>query len=203
MTMTPLAEAWLQRVEELARDVPDLERRELVEDLRAHLNEALAGHESDPDRVAGVLARMGDPVDIVAAASADDDPSGTVPPGPRTLTGAESATLVGLMASGLLLPLWPLAVLAWLVGVILLVGRTRWQGRSVVVGLALPFGWSLPWAAVGLFVVPVASCTVSGGVERCDGPPVWVGYLLLAGVVALLGGTVWATRWFVRQVRTV
>lgn len=227
-TRHPLATAWLDRVATLAADLPPGTRSELLVDLGDHLDEALVGVH-DTAGVESVLARLGDPVDVVAAArEADGTPPprpGPVsgrpvappvpaaapapPPGPDGLTAVEAIVLVLLVLLGLvgfvLVPM--LGLLSRLVVLFLLWGGAvvvgvvvgRWTGGEVV-GLALlPVGWSLPVASL-IVPVRVQECvTDAAGVETCTGGG---GSILAVGLVlvGLVLVGLW-TRWLARAPR--
>lgn len=216
-TRHPLATAWLDRVAILAADLPPGTRTELLVDLGGHLDEALAGV-SDRAEVEAVLARLGDPADVVAAARESDAsgagpvhavPRAAPPAAPEGLTGVEGLVLGVLVLVGLLslVVLWlvgivlglPLLLVLWAGALVTAVLAGRWRGGEVV-GLALlPVMWSLPvWAVV--VPVRVAECvTDSTGVETCTGgggSP-----LALVFVVAAVAAVVVATRWLARAPR--
>lgn len=65
-TLHPLAADYLKRLERAARRLPRGERRELVEEITAHLSEATDPDMSDAEALT-VLDRLGDPEDIVDA----------------------------------------------------------------------------------------------------------------------------------------
>lgn len=214
-TTNPLATAWLDRVEALSAGMPEDRRQELLADLRDHLDAALP---ADPDaaQVEHVLARMGDPADIVAAAR-DDLP----PPAPVVattavtsdrLTGAEIVTLVLFVLSGLLLLLVPVAVIAWVVAVVLLLTRDRWEGVENLVALLLPFGFAIPWVAVGSMSVVVSKCVTTSTtdavgdvaeVSTCGGGgPGLAGIVAIIFLVAVFLTAAWGVVWLVRRIHT-
>lgn len=224
MTNThPLATAWLDRVAELSIGMPEDRRRELLADLREHLDVALTDR-NDAAAVDRVLARMGDPADVVAAAR-DDLPPPAPPPAPGDhgpgspgpahpadrLTRAEVVSLTLLVLSGLLLILWPLAVVAWVVAVTLLVTRTRWEGLENLVALLLPFGFAIPYLALNLVAVEAAECVtttmmdaagnVSEMVECGGNGGGIVGIAVTIAIVAVFLAAVWGVVWLVRRIR--
>ncbi|MBY5162564.1 HAAS signaling domain-containing protein [Salsipaludibacter albus] len=174
ITVHPVATAWLARVEQLAVVLPDPERAELLADLSDHLDRALHPNPST-DAVAAVLDRLGDPADIVAAATVGsrERPAPATPPPPATLepppgrvddtlTGWEITVLVGLVVSGLFAPLFVLSVPLWVLSVVLLFTRTRWVGVERLVGLAVPVGFAVI-LSLGLFA------TFPSGAMICEG----------------------------------
>lgn len=174
ITVHPVATAWLARVEQLAVALPDPERAELLADLSDHLDRAL-GTDPTSEEVALVLDRLGDPADIVAAATpvsrerptpATPPPPGTLEPPPDraddALTGWEITVLVGLVVSGLFAPLFVLSVPLWVLSVVLLFTRTRWVGVERLVGLAVPVGFAVI-LGLGLFAVSTSGAMICEG----------------------------------------
>jgi HAAS len=70
-TLHPLAADYLERLERAARRLPRGERRDLVEEISAHLSEATNPDMSDAEALT-VLDRLGDPEDIVEAQEPDE-----------------------------------------------------------------------------------------------------------------------------------
>ncbi len=217
-TLPPLATAWLDRVDRMATSLPHDRRAELLADLREHLDNALPS-DAGPDRVREVLDRMGDPADIVAAA-ADDLP--LVPPPPPhaptapvvaarrdRIDAPEIATLVLLVLSGLLLFLVPLAAVAWVVAVVLLVTRDRWVGVENLVALLVPFGFAVPWVIVAVAGVAGATCVTESSSDALGdltetttcggGGATLAGIAATVALVVVLAAAVWAVAWLVRR----
>lgn len=212
MTITHhLAAAWLERVERLAADLPPGDRAELLADLRDHLEMALAPDAATED-VEAVLARLGDPADVVAAARTDagvpsptpgDRATGRAPAVPAGLLTQEVIALAALVLAGLVsIFVWPVTLLLWAIGIAIVASGGRWRGGEVVAMLLLPIAWALPVLSL---VVPVGSsvgtCVVDAtGQESCStveqsgiGGP-WVLVAVLAGLVLVLLGTRWLAR---------
>lgn len=211
MTVThPLAIAWLERVERLAYDLPPGERTELLADLREHLEAALT---DDPDgaQVGAVLDRLGDPVDVVAAARSDaSDPSAVARPPtmdngvdvPEGLTTPEIIALTVLVLAGLVgIFVFPVTILLWAVGIAIVASMGRWRGGEVLGMILLPVVWALPVLSM---ILPVGSsegiCEVQPtGTEVCrveqtglGGP--WVFVAVLLELVLIILGTRWLAR---------
>jgi hypothetical protein len=72
-SLHPLAEDYLDRLEHAARRLPRGERRELLEEIAAHLSEATDPEMSDAEALT-VLDRLGDPDEIVEAQRPDEPP---------------------------------------------------------------------------------------------------------------------------------
>jgi hypothetical protein len=141
-------DAYLSRLEDELTGLPRRRRRELVDEIRTHIEEARA--ELSPDDEAGlltVLQRLGDPAEIAAEAGSR---------GARVLgrVGArELLTVVLLVVGGVLVPL-----VGWIVGVVLLWASEVWTRRQKLLGtfvipggLLLPVGMVFVAAAAGLF----------------------------------------------------
>jgi uncharacterized membrane protein len=125
--------AYFARLEAALGPVPDARRRELLEDVRAHIAEARSelSHETDAD-VLNILDRLGDPADMAAAEiGRAESPS----PKPRTSRTMEIAAIA------LLLLFWP-------VGVILLWLSDAWTTREKLIGTLVP-----PGGYFGIFVL--------------------------------------------------
>lgn len=208
----PLATAWLERVERLAADLPSGARTELLDDLREHLDNALEPR-ADGAEVGAVLDRLGDPAEVVAAARADT--TGTVPSAPPPtaapaapaapdgLLAPEVIALAALVLAGLVgIFVWPVTIVLWVTGIVLVAVRGRWQGGEVLAMVLLPVVWALPVLSM---VVPVGtsmgSCHVDAtGTEVCTMEQsgfqggAWVLVVLIVGLVLLVLGTRWLAR---------
>lgn len=184
-TLHPLARAWLDRVESLATGLAPVDREELLADLRDHIAQEF-GPEADDAQVQDGLARLGDPADIVAAAEFEESPSDL---GPIGLSGAETITLVGFALSGLLLVIWPIALVAWVMAAVLLATKDRWEGVENLVALLLPLGFAMPWVLFTLWLV-------NGGSEASPGS-----IIATLAIMATLAATIAAVVWLVRRVR--
>jgi hypothetical protein len=178
---------YLAALDVALRGLPPEGRRQIVEEVSAHIADGRAG--LDPLDEVGlrlVLDRVGDPEVIAAEAGIG------VPPKPvrrldawvpwLLLFGGIVGYIVGGAGPG------PLAlivgVMGWLAGVVALGSSSTWQMRDKLLGTFV-----IPGGLLGLFVLfvrPVSSsvCTASGGpgrptVEHCTGgtalpPPVGV-----------------------------
>jgi hypothetical protein len=131
MTGTPeeLITDYLHRLERELKDLPRARRREVVEEISEHIEEARA--EEGPDEVAtlNVLERLGDPADIAAEARARFGIE------PRRSGSHEVAALVLLLVGGFLFGI------GWLVGLVLLWSSDVWSARDKLIGtLVFPGG---------------------------------------------------------------
>lgn len=214
MTTThPLATAWLDRVRALSTGMPEDRRQELLADLRDHLDAALP---PDPDAatVERVLARMGDPADVVAEAM-HVIPTMTATPAARTTALPPPAPVLPSTRSTAVPNGWEVTSL------------TCWTAMERLAALAIPLTFV---AAVALVVVlpldggrePEVACSEFQAdgrfVEECTdtngtsvdaerypvgqgGPPSWTGWIVTG---SLLGPPVASTIiivWLVRRLR--
>ena len=176
---------YLHDLDRELQDLPASRRRELVDEIREHIDSALAesatGQESD---VRNVLERLGEPEDIAEEARQRFGISRTKPGIKETLA------LVLLPIGGIVIP-----VLGWVAGAVLLIASNVWTSREKVIGMLLVPGGLLP--AVLLLMLPGRTCSAvefQGVVtESCQGGmnPVLAWGLLLVLVV----GPIW-TVWF-------
>ena len=157
-TLHPLAKAYLRRLRTAAEHLPVSRRAELIDEIEAHLAEALPLGASETE-VRNVLERLGKPAEIVAEAC-----SGSVDQ-PAAKAGAlEVSALILLPTGGLILPLLGilldgslplggavlLGVLGWLPGVILLWISDIWTKREKLIGsFVLPGGLGFAFVTVG------------------------------------------------------
>lgn len=178
-----LTAAYLADLECEAARLPWNLRTELVEDVRSHIEVALAemrerreggggvdassGGSDEATQVRAMLEALGEPREIVAAALADtpfaESASAAGPPYP--LGGQEIFAIVLLLFGGFLF------VIGWIAGVLLLWNAPRWTVREKVVGTCVvPGGYLAFWLLL----------TEPGG-----GLPVWLGAAL--SVLFLVG----------------
>lgn len=118
-----LAADYLKRLRRAARTMPRARRRELLDEIAAHIAEARAAGEVPLQRV---LDDLGDPKDIAATGSAR-----------RPLGLREVAAVI-------LLPIGGFIFLAgWVVGLVLLWASPRWRWPDKLLGtLVWPFGYA-------------------------------------------------------------
>ena len=154
-----LINEYLDRLEEELADFPSTRRRELVQEISAHIAEARASLENEDEAsIRNLLDRMGDPADI--AAEAAGTPAAEAPPPPQQAktrgSGWDVAALVMLLVGGLILP-----VVGWFVGVVLLWTSETWStGEKLLGTLLVPGGLALP-----LFLLTVGTSANSCGGE--------------------------------------
>ena len=179
MTRTT-TDRYLRELDDELRDLPPARRRELLEEIREHIDNALvSGAAAGEADVRNVLERLGDPADIAEEAR-ERFGIQRVKPGLR-----EILALILLPIGGILIP-----VLGWVVGAILLASSNVWTSREKVIGLLVVPGGLLPAVLLGLVAdgQECSSLIVEGNVvsETCSGgmPPVLAWAILIALVVA-------------------
>lgn len=149
--------AWLDDLEARLRDLPPSDRRDIVDDLRSHLDEVLAdpAEPDDPDPVRTALRRLGDPEAIAHQAYEE---AGLTTAGPQRRLGiTEILALVLLPIGSLLIP-----IAGWIVGVILLWVSGSWTRRQKIAGTLLPpLGLTFPLFG-GLFLLRLPQSWVTG-----------------------------------------
>ena len=185
---------YLDRLDSELAGLPRIGRREVVDEIEAHIAEARAAlAPEDEVGVRNLLERLGDPAEI-AADSQDRFGVRRTP----TTTWREIGALILLPFGGLVLP-----VIGWFAGVILLWASDAWTTRDKLIGtLVLPgglFGPFILFFAVGssggttCAARPGESATCSGGA-----PPAWLGISL---AVLLLGAPLVADGYLLWRLR--
>jgi uncharacterized membrane protein len=160
-------EHYLHDLEEELRDLPPTRRRELLEEIREHIGEALAEMPGDEEAgVRNVLERIGEPA-AIAEEARERLSIRRARPGIR-----ETLALILLPIGGVVIP-----VLGWIVGAILLVSSRVWTAREKAIGLLFVPGGLLPVVIFGLSPAQMCgSLTVDGQVvsDSCTGgTPLW------------------------------
>ncbi|HJS96735.1 MAG TPA: hypothetical protein VJ741_20870 [Solirubrobacteraceae bacterium] len=189
-TMHPLAADYLDRLEHAARRLPRGERRELVEDISAHLTEATNANMSDAEALT-VLDRLGDPEEIVDAQLPEE-------PYRVDRRGAhEWAAIFLLLFGGFLF------FVGWVAGLILLWSSRAWNARDKVIGtLIVPGGLA---TVLPLMVVTGSTqhcVSLNGGPQRCTGGPSTVHNILsIVLLVFLILGPICTSVYLARRAR--
>jgi hypothetical protein len=150
-TLHPLARDYLKRLKELSRRLPRARRTELLEEIEAHLREAIPADAGEAE-AREVLERLGDPEQIVAEA---------MPDGPPARAGMREWLAIPLLLVGGFVFL-----VGWIVGVALLWSSRIWTLRDKLIGtLLLPGG-----LATAVFVLAFPAGTQEGEVmtKVCD-----------------------------------
>jgi hypothetical protein len=146
-TADQLVSAYLKRLDAELADVPRARRREVVQEISQHIEEARAELTTQNEaEIRNVLDRLGDPAEIAAAARERSDVH------VQKAGWQEIGALIMLLAGGLILP-----VIGWFVGVVLLWISDAWETRDKLIGtLLVPGGLVSP---LGLGVVAAAPAT--------------------------------------------
>ena len=118
-SLHPLSRDYLMRLQKAARRLPRTRRKELVEEVEAHLREALPVNLSEAE-TREVLKRLGEPEQIAAEASTRD----LMP---------ERIAVFLLLSSGVILP-----GLGWIAGLVLLWRSRTWSQRDKLIGTIVP-----------------------------------------------------------------
>jgi hypothetical protein len=145
-TLHPLAADYLDRIDRAARRLPRGERRELVEEISAHLHEATSLDMPDAEALT-VLDRLGDPDEIVEAQL----PEATRRPDRRGTH--EWAAIFLLLFGGFIF------VFGWIAGVILLWSSRAWNTRDKVIGTLIVPGGLASALIVGFLTGTKRKCT--------------------------------------------
>ncbi|WP_112247602.1 HAAS signaling domain-containing protein [Kribbella monticola] len=129
-----LVDAYLDYLAKAADPLPAERRTELVAEVSAHIDEERAAGVSSAAEVRAMLARLGDPDEIVAAAT---DGLVLVDRYRPRVRGREVVTLLFLLFGGLVL------FFGWFIGVYLLWTADRWNLKEKLLGtLVWPFGFA-------------------------------------------------------------
>jgi uncharacterized membrane protein len=175
-----LVSDYLARLESELVEIPRAGRREVLDEIRAHVTEAAADLPPDDETaMRNVLERLGDPAEIAAEARERF--------GVRRVrtTWREIAALILLPFGGLVVPL-----VGWLIGVLLLWMSNARSSRDKVIGtLLLPGGVFGPVLFVFLASNTEGSVchrTFAGGPTYCGGDRVYSWPLVLFVLLLLV-----------------
>ena len=187
MSDDELVADYLRRLRRAARTMPRARRRELLDEIAAHIAEARAAGEVPLQRV---LDDLGDPKDIAATGSAR-----------KPLGVREIAAVILLLIGGFIF------LAGWVVGLILLWASPRWRWPDKLLGtLVWPFGYA--GALYGLVAGAFTNAANNAGSYCGDGctstspgggMPQWLGVLILVAVfvapIAMATWLVLRARW--------
>lgn len=190
ITLHPLAADYLERLERAARSLPRSDRRELIEEINAHLAEATNPGMSDAE-VLTVLDRLGDPEDIVAAQGPEDL-------APRTGPGGhEWAAIVLLLAGGFIF------FVGWFAGLVLLWSSRAWNVRDKLIGTLIVPGGLATVVPLLLGQATVQTCSsFNGGPQQCSpGPSTLHNILSIALLAILVLGPIFTAVYLARRAR--
>lgn len=195
-----LVEDYLRRLRKACRSLPRRARDDLLNEVRAHIAEAdAAGEAGDEASVRNLLARLGEPEDVAAAAGAAPGA------GKGRIGGMEIAAVILLLIGGVV-------IVGWIAGVVLLWASPRWRWGDKLAGtLIWPGGLAAAFIFLGFGALTTvgASCSTSGTtpaqaqVMSCQpvsaGPPTWLVVTLVAVVLLAPFGT---AAWLLRRARS-
>jgi uncharacterized membrane protein len=204
----PEVRDYLDRLRAAGRDLPPDRLDEVLDDVRAHVHEAVAAGVSAGEETTvaarNTLERLGAPTDIIRAEAEQSGVGVRPPPAPGAGPGAmvsygEPLAIFLLMFGGFLFGV------GWLVGVALLWISPTWRLREKLLGT---FVWPLGYLGLlflgGLVAwtqTCVSSGTAAGGVSQTctGGPPYpsWVGVPIGVVVIAapvLVAVALWRRR---------
>lgn len=169
-TLHPLAEDYLDRLRHAARRLPRGSRRELLDEVGAHLLETTSADMSGAE-VLTILDRLGDPDEIVEA----QEPSA---PANADRAGArEWSAIVLLLFGGFIFGV------GWLIGVVLLWSSRVWTVRDKWIGtLLIPGGYAI----VPVILLSIGT-TSSGGSCSGQGAEVVSGRIVKAATMHCTG----------------
>jgi uncharacterized membrane protein len=150
-TADRLVDDYLKRLDRELGDLPRARRRELADEIAAHIEEARADlHIESEAEIRNLLERLGDPADIAA----EERERLGVQPG---RAGAiEILALIGILVGGIVLPF-----IGWIIGLVLLWVSDAWTTRQKLLGtLVVPGGLAPGLFLLGLGVVAEACSRV-------------------------------------------
>jgi hypothetical protein len=179
-----LVEEYLKQLRRELAGVPRGRRRELLDEITAHIVEARADLAAEGEaEIRNLLDRLGDPAEIAAE---EQERSGV---SSRRAGPVEIFALIGLLVGGFLF------VIGWFVGLVLLWASEVWTTREKILGTVLVPGGLLPAflilsGAVGAYeescvstVDPATGATLETG---CTGGPstlaqaLWIAFFVVS-----------------------
>ncbi|GAA2788950.1 HAAS signaling domain-containing protein [Kribbella solani] len=138
-----LVDAYLKELAKAAEPLPQARRTELIEDMKAHIAEERAAGASSESEIRQILQRLGDPRDIVAAATEGLVLVETEP----KLRPVDMVTLAVLVL-GPYLPGIMLPAIAYMIGIGML-----WSISN---------RWTVPWKILGTLIWPITYAIAIG-----------------------------------------
>jgi len=152
-SLQPLARDYLKRLKKAARRLPRARRKELIEEIKAHLSEALPAGAGEAEAL-NALERLGEPAEIVAEAGAGQAPA--------TRAGLhEWLTIPLLLIGGFIV------IIGWLVGVVLLWTSRVWTLRDKLIGTLVVPGGLTTLVLLTMFATPFSGRSSTESVT-CD-----------------------------------
>ncbi|GAA1583065.1 hypothetical protein GCM10009804_44440 [Kribbella hippodromi] len=135
-----LVDAYLKDLAKAAEQLPASRRTELIDDMKAHIAEERAAGATSESEIRQILERLGDPKEIVAAAT-EGLVLVEVPPKLRPLDMAALAVVFfGPFLPGIVLP-----AVAYMIGIGMLWMSNRWNVAWKLVGT---LNWPLSYAVL-------------------------------------------------------
>ena len=128
----PIVDEYLGRLDAELRDLPAARRRELLAEIKGHIDGALS-QTSQPGEadVRNVLERLGDPSEIA------DEARERFGVTKKRTGGVELAAIICLLMPFLVVVIGTLALLGWVIGLTLLWWSRIWTTRDKVIGTAM------------------------------------------------------------------
>jgi hypothetical protein len=187
-TQHPLAADYLRRLERAARRLPRSERRELIEDIGAHLNDAIAPDMSDAEAMT-VLDRLGEPEEIVEAQRPDAATDGR---------GVHEWSAIFLLLFGGFI-----FGVGWIAGAILLWSSRAWNTTDKLIGtLVVPGGLATVLPTLLIATSPQICSGRPGGPMHCTGGPSTLHQIVAFAIFAfLLLGPIFTSIYLARRAR--
>ncbi|TWP36049.1 HAAS signaling domain-containing protein [Leekyejoonella antrihumi] len=205
----PSVHHYLDELDRALHDLPRARRREILRDISAHIDAALAdAPEQSPAVIATILDHLGTPTEIAEAARAE------LPPDRSRIAARDVIAIVLLLVGGVVVPF-----VGWLVGVVLLWTSTAWRTRDKLIGtLLVPGGLFAPVllgggatffasttedASCGSVSAPTPSSAATV-VQQCTttgGPGIWSTILIIVLLIITVGGPLFSTFWLIRHAR--
>ncbi|WP_432949035.1 HAAS signaling domain-containing protein [Kribbella sp. CA-253562] len=153
-----LVDAYLAYLRRAAEPLPEIRRAALVMEVESQIAEERAAVAESPEQVKAILARIGDPDDLVAARTEGLVLVDRIQPRYRS---RDVAALLLLPFGGFV------ALVGWLAGVALLWTSDRWTREEKILGtLVLPFGY-LPVAMLGNLYGRACRTDPEGAILSC------------------------------------
>jgi hypothetical protein len=151
---------YLKRLDRELGELPRARRKEIVDEIAAHIAEATPGPEAPSETdVLNLLDRLGEPSEIAAEARARFGLE------PKRAGATEVWALIMLSIGSLVVPIF-----GWLVGVALLWSARVWTATEKLIGtLVVPGGLGLPAFLLLYSPGSLRECTTVNGVESCSG----------------------------------
>ena len=189
-TLHPLAADYLKRLDRAARRLPRSERRDLSEEISAHLAEAITPEMSDAEALT-VLDRLGDPEDIVEAQRPE------APQRRRSLGALEWTAILLLLLGGFIF------YVGWIAGAVLLWTSNAWNLRDKLIGTLVVPGGLATVPVVALLLGTTRKCTsFAGGPQQCTPGPSTLHNIVTISILAFcVVGPIFTAVYLARRAR--